>query len=228
MYTNDIAMEYKEEDFLLLSGIQHFSFCRRQWALIHIEQQWQENLRTIEGNILHERAHDVSIKEKRGDLIISRGMSIFSRSLGLTGSCDIVELHKSSDGVSIFGREGTYKPIPVEYKKGKPKEDESDTLQLCAQAMCLEEMLLCDIPEAFLYYGETKHRLKVVLDNGLRENVRAIAKEMHELYDKRHTPKVKPSKACKACSLADLCMPMLCKNPSVVYYIQKNLSEVEE
>ena len=221
-------MEYKEEDFLLLSGIQHFEFCKRQWALIHIEQQWQENFHTIEGQILHEKTHDNTIKEKRGDLIISRGMSVFSRSLGITGTCDVVELHKDNKGVSIFGRDGTYNPIPVEYKRGKPKEDESDKLQLCAQAICLEEMLLCEIPEAFLYYGETKRRLKVVLDDNLRQNVRLIFKEMHELYNKRHTPKVKTSKKCKSCSLVESCMPKLCKNTSVVNYIEKILLEVEE
>jgi CRISPR-associated exonuclease Cas4 len=220
-------MEYKEEDFLLLSGIQHFSFCKRQWALIHIEQQWQENLRTIEGEILHEKTHDDSIKEKRGDLIVSRGMAIFSRTLGVTGTCDVVELHKSSDGINIFGREGTYKPVPVEYKRGKPKEDESDVMQLCAQAMCLEEMLLCEIPEAFLFYGETKRRLKIILDDELRQRVKTIFKEMHELYYKRYTPKVKISKSCKACSLAELCMPSLCKNPSTIKYISKNLLEME-
>jgi len=221
-------MEYKEEDFLLLSGIQHFSFCKRQWALIHIEQQWQENLRTIEGEILHEKTHDNTIKEKRGDLIISRGMGIFSHSLGLTGTCDIVELYKDTDGVTIFGRDGTYKPVPVEYKRGKPKENESDVLQLCAQAMCLEEMLLCEIPEGFLFYGEIKRRLKIILDDELRQRVKTIAKEMHELYDRRYTPKVKPSKSCKACSLNEICMPKLCKNPSAINYINKNILEVEE
>jgi len=220
-------MEYKEEDFLLLSGIQHFAFCKRQWALIHIEQQWQENLRTIEGEILHEKTHDNTVKEKRGDLIISRGMGIFSRTLGLTGTCDVVELHKSPAGVNIFGRDGTYKPIPVEYKRGKPKDDESDVLQLCAQAICLEEMLLCEITEAFLFYGETKRRIKIILDNELRERVRIIAKEMHELYDRRYTPKVKIYKSCKSCSMIDLCMPKLCKSASVTSYIKKNISEVE-
>ena len=221
-------MEYKEEDFLLLSGIQHFVFCKRQWALIHIEQQWQENVRTIEGEILHEKTHDDTVKEKRGDLIVSRGMAIFSRTLGVTGTCDVVELHKATDGVNIFGRDGTYKPVPVEYKRGKPKEDESDVLQLCAQAMCLEEMLLCVIPEAFLYYGETKRRLKIILDDVLRARVRTIFKEMHELYDRRYTPKVKISKSCKACSLTEVCMPKLCKNPSALNYIKKNILEVEE
>ena len=220
-------MEYKEDDFLLLSGIQHFAFCKRQWALIHIEQQWQENLRTIEGEILHEKTHDNTIKEKRGDIIVSRGIAIFSRSLGITGACDVVELHRASEGVNIFGRDGTYKPVPVEYKRGKPKEDESDALQLCAQAMCLEEMLLCEIPEAFLFYGETKRRLKIVLDDDLRGRVKTIFREMHELYDRRYTPKVKISKACRACSLTEICMPKLCRNPSVKGYIKKNLLEME-
>lgn len=220
-------MEYKEEDFLLLSGIQHFSFCKRQWALIHIEQQWQENFHTIEGQILHERTHDSMTKEKRGDLIISRGMNVFSRSLGITGTCDVVELHKSEDGVNIFGRDGKYRPVPVEYKRGKPKEDESDILQLCAQAMCLEEMLLCEIPEAFLYYGKTKHRLKVILDEGLRQRLKIMVKEMHQLYDRRYTPKVKTSKKCRSCSLAEICIPKLCKNISAINYIEKNISEAE-
>lgn len=220
-------MEYKEEDFLLLSGIQHYIFCKRQWALIHIEQQWQENLRTIEGAILHEKTHDDSIKEKRGDLIISRGMGVFSPSMGVVGSCDVVEFYKNPDGVSIFGRTGTYKVIPVEYKRGKPKEIESDTMQLCAQAMCLEEMLLCKIPKAFLFYGEIKRRQEIVLDEILRKSVIAMVKEMHELFDKRYTPKVKPSKSCKACSLVDICMPKLCKNPSVCSYIKNSLMGVE-
>ncbi|MEA1960307.1 MAG: CRISPR-associated protein Cas4 [Bacillota bacterium] len=221
-------MEYKEEDFLLLSGIQHFSFCKRQWALIHIEQQWQENLRTIEGEILHEKTHDSTIKEKRGDLIVSRGMTIFSRTLGTTGTCDVVELHRHPDGVTIFGQDGTYKPVPVEYKRGKPKENEADVLQLCAQAMCLEEMLLCEIPEGFLFYGETKRRLKIIFEDDLRGRVKATFKEMHDLYDRRSTPKVKISKSCKACSLTEACMPKLCKNPSAKSYIKKNLLEVDE
>ncbi|MCB8815259.1 CRISPR-associated protein Cas4 [Desulfosporosinus shakirovi] len=222
-----MSQEYQEDDFLLLSGIQHFVFCKRQWALIHIEQQWQENLRTVEGAILHEKTHDNTIKEKRGDLIISRSMGIFSRTLGITGACDVVEFHKSRDGVTLYGREGTYKPVPVEYKRGKPKLDNADVLQLCAQAMCLEEMLLCTIPEGFLFYRETKRRLKVLLDEEIREQVKAICKEMHELYDRRYTPKVKPTKGCKACSLSELCLPKLCKNPSALAYMKKNVSEIE-
>ena len=218
-------MEYKEEDFLLLSGIQHFAFCKRQWALIHIEQQWQENLRTIEGAILHEKTHDNTIKEKRGNLIISRGMAIFSRNLGIAGVCDVVEFYKDKEGISIFGREGTYSLIPVEYKRGKPKLDDTDSLQLCAQAMCLEEMLLCKINEGFLYYGEIKRRIKVTLEHHLRKRVKEMVEEMHQLFQKRHTPKVKTSNACKACSLKDICLPKLCVNKSVSKYIKSNIFE---
>ena len=132
---------YKEEEFLQLSGIQHFAFCRRQWALAYIEMQWQENVRTVEGKILHENAHDPAIKEKRGDLLIVRAMPVHSREMGASGECDVVEFHKTKDGISIAGREGNYSVVPVEYKRGKPKTDDSDILQVAAQALCLEEML---------------------------------------------------------------------------------------
>lgn len=217
--------EYKEEDFLQLAGIQHFDFCRRQWALIHVEQQWKENVRTIEGTHLHEKAHDTLAKEKRGDLIISRGMAVFSKSLGISGICDVVELHKDSKGVSIFGREGFYCPFPVEYKRGKPKEDDIDILQLTAQAMCLEEMLLCDISYGYIFYDEVKRRTKVEFREEYRQRVSSICDEMHKLYDRRHTPKVKPGKHCKACSLSELCLPKLCTNLSVSDYIERNLAE---
>jgi len=216
---------YREEDYLLLSGIQHFAFCRRQWALIHIEQQWQENLRTIEGNILHKKAHDIDSSEKRGDLLTIRGMPVASAELGLNGVCDVVEFKKNPDGVEIFGSEGKYKVTPVEYKKGKPKEEDFDALQLTAQAMCLEEMLLCEIAKAYLYYGETRHRTEILLTSDLRDTVIKCCSEMHQLYDKKYTPKVKISKRCNACSLKDLCIPKLCKNRSVKKYLTDHLKE---
>ncbi|WP_333783864.1 CRISPR-associated protein Cas4 [Pseudobacteroides sp.] len=218
-------MEYNEEDFLSLSGIQHFKFCRRQWALIHIEQQWQENLRTVEGEILHKKAHDNLLKEKRGNLIISRGIAVFSKSLGINGICDVVEFRKDKEGVAIFGREGLYKPAPVEYKRGKPKEDDIDILQLTAQAMCLEEMLNCEIKVGYMFYGEINHRIEVEFTDELKNCVVEICKEMHEIYKRRYTPKVKPSKKCSACSLKNICMPKLCKNLSVKDYIERSLKE---
>lgn len=221
-------MEYDEDDFLNLSGIQHFAFCRRQWALIHIEQCWQENLRTIEGEHLHDKAHDSYSSEKRGDIVVSRGMPVFSRTLGINGVCDIVELHKSPRGVSIFGREGKWLPVPVEYKHGSPKENDCDALQLCAQAMCLEEMLACEVKEGCLFYGEINRRVKLQLDDALRGNVKSMLREMHAFYERRYTPKVQPTKSCKACSLADLCMPKLCKNKSVANYMNDLIKEAQD
>ena len=161
-------MSYAEEEYLQLSGIQHFLFCRRQWALIHMEQQWSENYRTIDGDILHRNVHDSDKREKRGNLLIVRAMKISSARLGLSGECDAVELRRSAKGVSIFGQEGTFSVTPIEYKRGAPKEDLCDLAQLTAQAMCLEEMLCCEIPAGYLYYGETRHRLRVELTEELR------------------------------------------------------------
>ena len=139
---------YSEEDWLALSGIQHFSFCKRQWALIHIEQLWSENYLTTAGHLEHERAHDYAASESRGDMLIMRDLRVYSRALGITGACDVVEFHKSNDGVPLHGRDELWLPYPIEYKHGKSKTIDADRLQLCAEAMCLEEMLACDISES--------------------------------------------------------------------------------
>ena len=216
---------YKEEDFLQLSGIQHFAFCRRQWALAYIELQWQENVRTVEGHLLHENAHDAAMKEKRGDLIIVRAMPVHSREIGISGECDVVEFHKSGDGIPISGREGTYTVVPVEYKRGKPKSNDVDALQVAAQALCLEEMLCCDIPYGYIYYGEIRHREKIEFTEELRRKVKDMFAEMHKYYGQRYTPKVKWSKSCNACSLKDICLPVLNKNVSVKKYLDSRMKE---
>ncbi len=218
-------MAYDEEDYLQLSGLQHFAFCRRQWALIHIEQQWAENLRTVDGRILHEKAHDSSAREKRGDLIVTRDMRIHSANLGISGSCDVVEFQRSGEGILLPGQEGLWQPYPVEYKRGAPKITEMDKLQLCAQAMCLEEMLCCDIPEGAVFYGEIRRREVVDLDEDLRNKVQELLVQMHDLYRRSHTPKVKPSKSCNACSLMELCLPKLMKKSNVADYLRKNMEE---
>lgn len=216
---------YNEEDYLQLSGIQHFAFCRRQWALAYIELQWNENVRTVEGKLLHEKAHDTSSAEKRGDLIISRGMPIYSRELGVSGECDIVEFHKAEEGINLTGREGQFEVIPVEYKRGRPKENDIDILQLAAQALCLEEMLCCQISYGYLFYGETRHRKKIEFDPKIRQKTKNMFQEMHQYYERRYTPRVKRSKACNACSLKDICLPALGTNKSASGYISKMLSE---
>lgn len=219
-------MVFKEDEYLQLSGLQHFSFCRRQWALIHIEQQWAENLRTLDGRILHEKAHDGSVREKRGDLIVTRDMSIHSPSLGVSGSCDVVEFRQGREGIPLPAQEGLWQPYPVEYKRGSPKTTDADRLQLCAQAMCLEEMLCCDIPEGAIFYGEIRRREVVDLDGELRNRVRELLAEMHDLYRRSHTPKVKPTKGCNACSLKEMCLPKLAKKRTVTSYLRKSLEEM--
>jgi CRISPR-associated exonuclease Cas4 len=121
-----------ESDYLLISGIQHFTFCRRQWALIHIESAWKENYFTASGALVHTRAHNASLSEKRGDLIVARAMPVVSHTLGIRGVCDVIEFRRDSGGVALFGREGLWIPFPVEYKRGRPKTHDADRLQLCA------------------------------------------------------------------------------------------------
>lgn len=217
-------MSYRDEDFLQLSGIQHYAFCKRQWALIHVEDQWEENLRTVEGQLMHERAHDTGVKEGRGDTYILRGVSIRSYELGVSGKCDVLEFHRTVKGIPLDGKDGLWQPYPIEYKRGKPKEDNADRMQLCAQALCLEEMLCCDIPEGALYYGETKRREKVEFIDELRSQVKDALAQMHELYRRGYTPKVKPGKTCRACSLRELCFPGLQRSPTVASYL-KNAAE---
>lgn len=215
---------YNEDDFLMLSGIQHFIFCRRQWALIHIEQQWAENLRTVDGQLFHSTAHDANKIEKRGDLLIVRGLRVKSATLGISGNCDVVEFHKSSDGIQLFAYDGLWEPYPVECKKGLPKTDLADELQLCAEAMCLEEMLLCEIPRDSLFYGENRRRTSVEFTQELREQVKATLTEMHDLMNRGYTPKVKPRKGCNACSLKEICLPQLSRKKSVQSYIDESLA----
>lgn len=219
-------MDYKEEDYLQLAGIQHFVFCSRQWALIHIEQQWAENFRTVDGKILHEHAHDREFSERRGNILTIRGLPVHSVSMGVSGECDVVEYRRDDqNGVPLVGQEGKYLVFPVEYKHGKPKENDADALQLAAQAMCLEEMLCCSIPVGYLYYGETRHRQEVAIDDGLRRRVRQLFEEMHRYYDRRYTPTVKRTKSCNACSLKNLCLPALGKKATVKNYIDARLNE---
>ena len=219
-------MIYKEEEYLLLSGLQHFAFCRRQWALIHIEQQWEENIRTTEGQLMHSKAHDADIRESRVDKVICRGVSVYSSELGVSGQCDVLEYHRGTAGIPLPGRDGLWQPYPIEYKRGEPKENDADALQLCAQAMCLEQMLCCDIPEGALYYGQTHRRVRVEFDAQLRARVHELLAEMHALYRRGHSPKAKPSKHCNACSLKELCLPRLSKKLSVSDYLKSAMGDM--
>ncbi|MCD7948159.1 MAG: CRISPR-associated protein Cas4 [Oscillospiraceae bacterium] len=213
-----------ETSYLALAGIQHFAFCRRQWALIHIEQQWQENLRTVQGELFHTNVHSGKA-ESRGDVYIARGLSLVSHSLRIQGVSDAVEFHRDAGGVPIRGREGLYLPVPIEYKRGAPKSHDADALQLCAQAICLEEMLVCQIDAGALFYGETKRRQVVSFDADLRARVREMVAEMYQLYDRGYTPQVRTSKQCNACSLRGLCLPVLARKQSAKAYLKAHWEE---
>lgn len=218
---------HDEENFLMLSGIQHFCFCQRQWALIHVEKQWQENVRTIEGKHIHEKVNDPFIVETRGDIIIARSVPLISYRLGLYGTADVVEFLKvNSQGVTLPSREGLWTPVPIEYKRGKPKIDEIDEVQLCAQAICLEEMMQIPITKGYLFYHLIRRRVEVNLDEKLRQTVQDLAANMHAIFNKGFTPKAKFSKHCKACSMVDLCQPKLSTKRKVVReYIKKGVVE---
>ncbi|MDO5400914.1 MAG: CRISPR-associated protein Cas4 [Eubacteriales bacterium] len=219
-------MDYKEDDFLQLSGLQHFKFCRRQWALIHVENLWEENLRTVEGRIQHARAHDEQAVERRGDRLITRAVRVFSPSLGITGSCDVVEYFRGENGIPLAGRDGLWQPLPIEYKHGQcGQHTAADALQLCAQAMCLEQMLCCTIPEGAIFYEQTRRREPIAFTGELRREVQAALEEMHGYLQRGYTPRVKPTKSCNACSLKDLCLPKMLRAKSAKSYLNSHLED---
>lgn len=192
-----------------------------------MERQWAENARTAEGQVFHETAHHGPESEARGDLLILRGLRVASPTLRLGGVCDVVELHRSPSGVSLAGREGLWLPYPVEYKKGSDQTKESDEVQLCGQALCLEEMLCCQIPEGSLFYGETRRRTRVAFDGTLRQRTIDLLHELLGYMDRGYTPGAKLHKGCNACSLRDICLPKLSRAPSVADYIHDRAGEDE-
>jgi CRISPR-associated exonuclease Cas4 len=208
---------YNPDDFIQLSALQHYAFCPRQCALIHVEQVWLENRLTAEGRIMHEHVHDDG-NESRGDIRIERGSSLRSLQLGLIGKADVIEYHRKTDR--------TWQAFPVEYKRGKPKPDHSDKIQLCAQALCLEEMLNASIPAGALFYGKTRRRLDVVFDEALRRETKEAARRTHELLEAGQTPKPVYAKRCESCSLMGECMPKaIQKKRSVESYLKRMLEE---
>jgi CRISPR-associated exonuclease Cas4 len=199
---------YEEDDLLPLSALQHLVFCERQCALIHLEGLWAENARTVEGEYLHDTVDQAQHTESRGDLRISRGLMLRSLRLGLSGKADAVEFHRvHAGGVLLRNTSGLWQPFPVEYKRGRPKRDRCDEVQVCAQALCMEEMLGVSIPGGALYYGATRHRLDVEFNAGLRAETESAAARLHKLITGRITPPARKAPKCDNCSLLRLCMP---------------------
>lgn len=219
---------YQEDDMLMLSGIQHFVFCPRQWALIHMDQQWADNVLTAEGFILHKKVDDPSQRQHNNDRITLRSVRISSKELGLYGITDAVELIPTDDisnSITHPKHKGRFIPLPVEYKHGRHKPDESDTMQLVCQVMCLEEMHNIKIPKASLFYWEVRRREDVEITETLRDVARTYAKEMHRVYDSQILPAANPHPKCKGCSLADTCMPNIHGAKSATTYLKHYLYE---
>jgi len=204
---NSLDNQYQEESFLPLSALQHYAYCPRQFALIHIEQQWAENRFTAEGQVLHRRVNN-SESEQRGDLYVARGLRLACTELGVSGIADAIEFHTVRlGGCKLPGRTGRWQPYPVEYKRGRSKADDWDRIQLCAQAMALEEMLYVDIPKGAVFYGKPRRRERVIIDDRLREKTRGLAADTHTLFTSGRTPQAEPGPKCDHCSLRDLCVP---------------------
>ncbi len=187
-------MSYSDDELLPISALQHLVFCERQCALIHVERLWAENQLTVEGNLLHKKAHEASHETIRGVRVV-RGLWLVSRILGLVGQADIVEFHSSG------------LVVPVEYKRGKPKKDASDRIQLCAQALCLEEQLCVSIETAHLFYGQKKRRTEVAIDASLREATLAKIKRLRQMIQFAETPPANRLPKCDKCSLIESCLP---------------------
>ena len=209
-------MDEPIDNLLMISALQHYAFCPRQCALIHVEQIWQESGRTAEGRIMHERVHDEG-SESRGNIRIERGVALRTLRLGLIGKADVVEFHRQADG--------SWLPFPVEYKRGKPKVDDCDKIQLCAQAICLEEMLGVAIQAGALFYGQTRRRLDVPFDEDLRSLTEEMATGVHALLNGGRTPLAVYSPKCKSCSLLEICRPRLRERRSAKKWIERALAE---
>lgn len=221
-------MMYTEDDMLMLSGIQHFMFCPRQWALIHIEQKWEDNRLTIEGNVLHANVDNPSYRQKNGSTITLRSVPIASKRLGLYGVSDAIELlpvTEKEGGIQHRWYPGLWQPFPIEYKRGKPKWTSIDEVQLAAQVICLEEMYNVEIEYGALYYGETRHREIIFINQQIRAQTERCAEEMHKIFQSGNLPKAKKSKCCRNCSLVDICMPSIGDCAKVNTYLKKYLYE---
>jgi CRISPR-associated exonuclease Cas4 len=207
-----------DDDLIPLSALQHYLYCPRQCALIHVEQAWQENRFTAEGRVLHEATGEPGTEKRRGVRVVT-GMPIVSRRLGVSGIADVVEMRRAEDG--------TWRPFPVEYKRGKPKAHKADELQLCAQAMALEEMFGVRLAAGALFYGETRRRLSVTFDEPLRALTARVAQEARTMLAASSTPApVFQKRKCGSCSLLELCCPQtLARQRAASVWLSHRLAE---
>jgi len=217
---------YTEEELLPLSGLQHLSFCERRWALVHVEQQWEENLFTAEGKLLHQKAHSADIESRPG-VLIRRTLPLHSFRLGLSGQADIVEFipcEASEQGISMPRRKGLWRPYPVEYKRTRDQHGGTAyRIQLCAQALCLEEMLQTHVPVGAVFDGKAKRRDEVNFDGALRHEVERLSARMHDIFQEGHTPTAIYAKKCESCSMNPLCLPCATESKNVSSYLRRSV-----
>lgn len=205
----------EDDEFIPLSALQHYLYCPRQCALIHLEQQWAENRQTAEGRLLHDRADTPAVERRHGVRTIT-AMPLSSSELGITGVADVVEFRTGEAGEH---------PYPVEYKRGRPKAHRADEVQLCAQALCLEGMFGVAVEEGALFYGQPRRREVVVFDQVLRELTRETIHATRGMFLSGRTPLAGyEAKRCDNCSLLDLCQPrMLARAGGVEAWLKRQL-----
>lgn len=213
----DCGLDEADDSLVPISALQHYLYCPRQCALIHVERQWAENRFTAEGGLLHENAHGGDT-ESRGSRRILRGLEVRSRRLGVAGVADVVEVEE---------RWGRLYPYPVEYKRGRPKAHRADEVQLCAQALALEEAFGVEVLEGYLFYGEPRRRTRVTFDATLRRlTADTVAATRHMIVSGRTPPPHYEPKRCDSCSLATICRPRcLESSPNVVAWIDRRIDE---
>ena len=218
---------FSDEDLLPISGLQHLTFCERQWALIHMEMEWDENVRTVEGKQLHESVHEQGTNVRSG-VRMARGLRLRSLALGLYGVADLMEFQPHDNGATLPELPGRWHPYPVEYKRGRKRYDRADETQLCAQALCLEEMLNVTVPKGAIFYGQPRRRSEIDLTADLRAEVSRLCSRARELYDSRKIPPPRAGKHCSNCSLEDVCMPNLAIKDKSAKYVTNILKELLE
>ncbi len=218
----------EEDDLLPLSALSHLVFCDRRAALIHLERVWADNAYTVEGQLLHEAVDEKARRrEVRRELIIARGLHLRALALGVAGIADVVEFHRDDDGAPLPARAGRWRPFPVEYKRGAPKPDDSDVVQICGQALALEEMLGVEVPEGAMFYGRNRRRFSVRFDEPLRATTREAARRLRALFDSGGIPLPRYSARCEGCSLKEICQPTLNRGSGILRSYLAGLGKVK-
>jgi CRISPR-associated exonuclease Cas4 len=210
---------FSDDDLLPISGLQHLTFCERQWVLIHMECEWDENELTVEGKQLHEFVHEQGSGSRSGVLMVC-GLRLRSLEYGLTGVADLVEFHKSEDGAVVEGHSGRWMPYPVEYKRGRKRYDHADEMQLCAQIACLEEMFSLDIPSGAIFYGQPRRRYEMDASDSMMNELKEACARARDLYDHKSKPRPNIGKHCQNCSLVIQCMPDVISNDRSLRYVE--------